>query len=90
MNFFPLKLKQKISGIIVLVVAIVMVVSSLVVSYVIYQQNVDAAHNNIGVAVNTVKNKIFETGDDLIKKTDQMKGIFKVGENVKFIVEFKD
>ncbi|NOX32203.1 MAG: methyl-accepting chemotaxis protein [Deltaproteobacteria bacterium] len=90
MNFFSLKLKQKILSVIVLVVAIVMVVSSLVVSYVIYQQNVATTNANIVVAVNNIKNRLSEIQDDLIKKTDQMKGVFKVGENVKFIVEFKE
>ncbi|MCD4678296.1 MAG: methyl-accepting chemotaxis protein [Desulfobacula sp.] len=84
------KLKQKILSVIVLVVASVMVVSSLVVSYVIYQQNVDTTDANIVGAVNNIKNKIFQIQDDLLKKTDQMNGVFKVGENVKFIVEFKE
>ncbi|MCK5164025.1 MAG: methyl-accepting chemotaxis protein [Desulfobacula sp.] len=90
MNFISFKLKQKILSVIVLVVASVMVVSSIVVSYVIYQQNVDTTDANIVGAVNNIKNKIFQIQDDLLKKTDQMNGVFKVGENVKFIVEFKE
>ncbi|MBU1581817.1 MAG: methyl-accepting chemotaxis protein [Proteobacteria bacterium] len=90
MIFFSFKLKQKILSVILLVVLSVMVVSSLVVSYVIYRQNVDTTNTNIVVAVNNIKNKIFEIQEDLLKKTDQMNGVFKVGENVKFIVEFKE
>ena len=72
MNFISFKLKQKILSVIVLVVASVMVVSSIVVSYVIYQQNVDTTDANIVGAVNNIKNKIFQIQDDLLKKTDQV------------------
>ncbi|MCF6246698.1 MAG: methyl-accepting chemotaxis protein [Desulfobacula sp.] len=90
MNFFSFKLKQKILTVIVLVVAVVMIVTSLVVSYVIYKQNVDTTNANIVIAVNNLRNKIFEIQDDYLKKINQMNGVFKVGENVKFIVEFKE
>lgn len=90
MNFLSLKLKQKILGVIVLVVAVVMVVSSLVISYVIYNQNIHTTHDNIMVAMNNIKTKISETQEDCIKKISQMNDIFKIGENVKFVVEHKE
>ncbi len=90
MKFSSFKLKQKILSVIVLVVALVMVVSSLVVSYVIYNQNVDTTHANIIVAVNNIKTKISEIQEDFTKKITQMNSVFKVGENVKFIIEFKE
>lgn len=89
-DFFSFKLKQKILSVIVMVVAVVMVLSSLVVSYVIYQQNVDTTNANIVIAVNNIINKIIEIHDDLIIKTDQAIRIFEAGENIKFIVEFKE
>ncbi len=90
MKKFSFKLKQKILSVIVLVPAVVMVVSSLVVSVVIYNQNVETTHTNILVAANNIKHKINEIQADLIKKTDEMNQVFKVSENVKFIVEFKE
>lgn len=90
MKFSAFKLKQKILSVILLAVAMVMVVSSLVVSYVIYNQNMAATNANIVVAVDNIKNKISEIQEDLLKKTDQMNGVFKVAENVKFIVEYKE
>ncbi|MBU2630455.1 MAG: methyl-accepting chemotaxis protein, partial [Proteobacteria bacterium] len=90
MIFISFKLKQKILSVIVLVVAIVMVISSLAVSYVIYQQNVTTTNTNIVVAVDNIKNKILEIQDDLVIRTNQTIRIFTVGENVKFIVEFKE
>lgn len=90
MKLFSFKLKQKILNVIILAVAIVMVVSSLIVSYVIYRQNVNMTNANIVIAVNNIKNKILEVQDDLIIKTDQAIRIFETGENLKFIVEFKE
>ncbi|MCP4023802.1 MAG: methyl-accepting chemotaxis protein, partial [Desulfobacteraceae bacterium] len=90
MKFFSFRLKQKILSVIVLVVAIVMIVSSAVVSYVIYQQNVMSTNTSLVVAVNNIKNKISEIQNDLQRKVNQMDGVFKVGENTKFIVEFKE
>lgn len=89
MNFFSFKLKQKILSVIVLVVCIVMIVSSLVVSYVTYGQNVAATNANLVTGVNNIKNKIEEVQQDLFKKINQMDTVFKVSENVKFIGEFK-
>ncbi len=90
MNFFSFKLRQKILSVIILVVATVMVVSSGFVSWVIYKQNVETTHANIQVAAKNLKNKIFEIQDDYVKKITQMNGVFKVGDNVKFIIEFKE
>ena len=84
-----LKLKQKILGVILLVVLMVMVISSAVVSYKIYNQNVDATNANLMVGANTVKSKIKESQADLIKKIRQMDSLFKVGENVKYLDKYK-
>ncbi|HCY88460.1 MAG TPA: hypothetical protein DHV36_25215 [Desulfobacteraceae bacterium] len=84
-----LKLKHKILGVIVLVVCLVMVASSLVVSYVTYNQNVSATNANLLVAANNVKTKILETQEDLARKLTQMDTVFKVSENVKFLGDFK-
>ncbi len=89
MSFSSFKLKQKILGVIILVIFIVMIVSSLVVSYVTYSQNVAATNTNLVAGVNNVKNKIEEVKQDLFKKISQMDTVFKVSENVKFIGEFK-
>lgn len=90
MNFLSFRMKQKILSVIIFVVALVMVVSSLVVSYVIYRQNIETTNANIEIAVRNVKNKLFEISNDYLKKIGQMDGVFKVGENTKFIVDFKD
>jgi len=66
-----------------------MIVSSLVVSYVTYGQNVAATNTNLVVGVNNIKNKIQEVRQDLFTKISQMDTVFKVSENVKFIGEFK-
>lgn len=84
-----LKLKQKILGVIVMVVVIVMVASSLVVSWRIYGQNVDATNAKLTVGANTVKSKITDVQADLIRKIVQMDSLFKVSENVKFLADFK-
>ncbi len=89
MIFSSFKLKQKILSVIVFVIFIVMIVSSLVVSYVTYSQNVAATNTNLVVGVNNIKNKIQEIQQDLFKKISQMDTVFKVSENVKFIGEFK-
>ncbi len=89
MNFFSFKLKQKILSVILFVIFMVMIVSSLVVSYVTYSQNVAATNTNLVVGVNNIKNKIQEVRQDLLKKISQMDTVFKVSENVKFIGEFK-
>jgi methyl-accepting chemotaxis protein len=86
---FSFKLKQKILSVILFVILMVMVVSSLVVSYVTYGQNVTATNANLVVGVNNIKNKIQDVRQDLFKKMGQMDTVFKVGENVKFIGEFK-
>ncbi|MCG8616825.1 MAG: methyl-accepting chemotaxis protein [Desulfobacterales bacterium] len=84
-----LKLKQKILGVIVLVVCLVMVASSIVVSYVTYNQNVSATNANLMVAARNVKTKILETQEDLARKLAQMDSVFKVSENVKYLGDFK-
>ena len=84
-----MKLKQKILGVILLVVLLVMVISSAVVSYKIYNQNVAATNANLMVGANTVKSKIKESQADLIKKIRQMDSLFKVGENVKYLDKYK-
>ncbi len=89
MIFFSFKLKQKILSVILFVIFMVMIVSSLVVSYVTYGQNVAATNANLVVGVNNIKNKIQEVRQDLFKKIGQMDTVFKVSENVKFIGEFK-
>jgi len=89
MNFFSFKLKQKILGVIVLLIFIVMVVSSLVVSYVTYNQNVAATNTKLVTGINNIKNKIDEIQQDLFKKINQMDTVFKLSENLKFIGEFK-
>ncbi|WDP87676.1 MAG: methyl-accepting chemotaxis protein [Desulfobacter sp.] len=89
MKMLGLKLKQKILSVMLLVVCMVMVVSSLVIAYVSYNQNVDATNANLLVGANNLKSKIFEIQDDLIRKTVQMDSLFKVSENVKFIGEYK-
>ncbi|MCG8637646.1 MAG: methyl-accepting chemotaxis protein [Desulfobacterales bacterium] len=83
------KLKQKILSVIVLVVFMVMIASSLVVSYVTYNQNVAATNAKLVVGANNVKSKITETQEDLIRKIAQMDSLFKVSENVKFLGDFK-
>lgn len=83
------KLKQKLLGVIILVVFIVMTVSSLVLSYVIFQQNVDVTHANLEKGIRIVKAKLTETREDLSRKTAQMNRLFKVNENVKFMADFK-
>ncbi|MCG8686231.1 MAG: methyl-accepting chemotaxis protein [Desulfobacterales bacterium] len=82
-------MKQKILGVIVMVVVIVMVASSLVVSWRIYGQNVDATNAKLTVGANTVKSKITDVQADLIRKIVQMDSLFKVSENVKFLADFK-
>jgi len=89
MKFFNLKLKQKILGVIVLVVVMVMIASSLVVSYVTYNQNMKAAHERLVTGANNIKVEIREVQSDLIRKMVQMNSVFKVSENVKFISDFK-
>ncbi len=86
---FSLKLKQKILGVILLVVMIVMIASSLVVSYVTYQQNIRSANVGIDKGVTNVKLKITDLKKDLIKKTAQMNSLYKVNENLKFLSDFK-
>jgi len=89
MKVFNLKMKQKILGVILMVVFMVMIASSLVVSYVIYNQNVDAVNANLVVGGNTVKSEIADIRADLIRKIAQMDSLFKVNENVKFLGDFK-
>ncbi len=89
MKLLDLKLKQKILGVILLVVLTVMIVSSLVVSYVTYGQNVGTTNAKLVVGANNIKVKITEIQEDLIRKVSQMDTVFKVSENVKFIGEFK-
>ena len=89
MKFFNLKLKQKILGVIVLVVVMVMIASSLVVSYVTYNQNIKATHERLVTGANNVKVEIREVQSDMIRKLAQMDSVFKVSENVKFISDFK-
>ncbi len=84
-----MKLKQKILGVILFVVLMVMVISSLVVSYKIYNQNLDATNAGLIVGANTVKSKINDSQADLIKKIHQMDSLFKVGENVKYLDKYK-
>lgn len=90
MNFFSLKLKWKILSMILLAVGLMVVVSTIVVSYVIYQQNITAMEESITIASGNIKNKIFESQEEYLKKINQMDGVFKVGENVKFIADFKE
>lgn len=89
MKLFNLKLKQKILGVILLVVLTVMIVSSLVISYVTYNQNVETTNANLVVGANNIKAKITEIQEDLVRKVSQMNTVFKVNENVKFIGDFK-
>lgn len=89
MIFSSFKLKQKMLSVIIFVIFIVMMVSSLVVSYVTYGQNVAAVNTNLVVGANNIKHKIGEVQQDLFKKISQMDTVFKVSENVKFIGEFK-
>ena len=89
MIFSSFKLKQKMLSVIIFVIFIVMIVSSLVVSYVTYGQNVAAVNTNLVVGANNIKHKIGEVQQDLFKKISQMDTVFKVSENVKFIGEFK-
>nr|NJM01748.1 hypothetical protein [Desulfobacula sp.] len=90
MKIYPFKLKHKISGIMIAILILVMTVSTLVVSFLIYRQNMDAADENNMAAIQTVKTRIREYGDDLKEKADQTGRVFKVGQNLKFIVEYKD
>ena len=83
------KLKQKILVGMVLAVVMVMVASSLVVSYVTYTQNVKTARDQLATGANNVKAKIKEGQADLIRKITQMDSVFKLSENVKFIGDFK-
>ena len=90
MKLLSFKLKQKILSVIILVVAVVMVVSSGFVSVAIYNQNVDTTSDNVSIAVNNLKNKIFEIQEDYLKKITQMNGIFGISDNLKFIADFKE
>ncbi len=90
MKLHPFKLKHKISGIMIVILVLVMAVSTLVVSFLIYRQNMDAADENNMAAIQTVKTSIRGYEDDLKEKTDQMSWLFKVGQNLKFIVEYKE
>ncbi|MEH0018218.1 MAG: methyl-accepting chemotaxis protein [Desulfobacter sp.] len=89
MTGINLKLKQKILGVIILVVCLVMVASSLVVAYVTYTQNAAATNAKLAVGAANVKSKISDIREDLIRKIVQMDAVFKVGENVKFLGDFK-
>ncbi len=89
MKGFNFKLKQKILSVIVLVVCMVMIASSLVVSYVTYNQNVTTTNAKLVIGANNVKSKITEIQEDLIRKIAQMDSVFKVSENVKFLGDFK-
>ncbi|MDA8133366.1 MAG: methyl-accepting chemotaxis protein [Desulfobacteraceae bacterium] len=90
MKMYPFRLKHKISGMIIIILTLVMVVSTLVVSFLIYRQNMNAAYENNMVAIQTVKTSIRAYEDDLKEKTGQMGRLFKAGQNLKFIVEYKD
>ncbi|MFA5906873.1 MAG: methyl-accepting chemotaxis protein, partial [Desulfobacula sp.] len=90
MKTYPLKLKHKISGIMIVILVLVMAVSTLVVSFLIYRQNMAAAHENNMAAIETVKTRIRGYHDDLKEKIDQMGHFFKIGQNMKFIVEYKE
>ncbi|MCG8567802.1 MAG: methyl-accepting chemotaxis protein [Desulfobacterales bacterium] len=87
MRFFSLK--QKILGIIFLIVLIVMVVSSIVVSYVTQKQNVRATHTNLAHGVHTVKKQLFDLENALQQTCLQMKDVYKVDENLKYISSYK-
>ncbi|WDP89940.1 MAG: methyl-accepting chemotaxis protein [Desulfobacter sp.] len=89
MKVFNLKMKQKILGVILLVVVLVMISSSLVVSWVTYNQNVTAVNDGLAAGAKTVKSKIADIKGDLILKIAQMDTLFKVSENVKFLGDFK-
>ncbi len=89
MNFFSLKLKHKILGVIIGVLAIVMVLSSLAAAYMIYQQNIQATGTQLKTAANTVTTKIEELRSNLDQKISQAAVLFKIGENTKFILDFK-
>jgi len=89
MKHMNLKLKQKILGGIVLVVMMVMIASSLVVSYVTYNQNIESTRDRIATGANNVKVEIRKIQSDLIRKMGQMDSVFQVSDNVKFISDFK-
>jgi len=58
MKKYPLKLKHKISGVMIVILILVMVVSTLVVSFLIYRQNMQTAYENNTAAIQTVKTRI--------------------------------
>ena len=74
----------------IVILILVMAVSTLVASFLIYRQNTAAAHENNMAAIETVKTRIKGYHDDLKEKIDQMGHFFKVGQNMKFIVEYKE
>lgn len=90
MIFFPMRLRHKILNVILIILATVLLLSTLVVSYVLYQQNIKATNENQQVAVNIIKSKIDELQTELYKKSNQAAVVFKIGENVKFIIDFKE
>lgn len=89
MKFFPTKLKMKMLGVIVLVVAATMVVSSLAVSYVIYGQNVDATNAAIEISAGNIKSKIVEMQEGHEHKIQEMVHLFDADEHIQFIGDFK-
>jgi len=90
MKLASLKLKQKNLLVILLIIAIVMVASSAVVSYVIYNQNISTANENLSIAISNIKNELEAMDQDLILKTRRMISQNKIGETVKFIHDFRD
>ncbi len=89
MKVFSLKMKQKILGVILLVIFMVMIASSLVVSYVIYNQNMDGVNADLAAGAKIIKSEIMDMQTELIRKIGQMDSLFKVSENVKFLADFK-
>jgi len=67
MKGFSLKMKQKILGLILLVIFMVMIASSFVVSYVTYHQNVAAVNTDLTTGAKMIKSEIADVNARIIQ-----------------------
>ena len=84
-----LSLKQKILGIIILIVLSVMAASSLVVSWVIHGQNVTATRQNLESAALNIRQELTKFQAEVVRKCQSMNRLHKADENIGFLKDFK-
>lgn len=84
------KLRYKILTGALILVFIVCVALTVVVSFIINQQNRDSAHQLIAKSLTVVQNSMVDRQKSLSQSISQMITVNKIGDVVKFLIEYKD